>query len=124
MVPKSVVNDSAASKNSVVAIALSFSLSTGTSVKDLFRVLRKVPPSGYACADAIVCCGVGLEFGGREDKWWAGLTVRDGASGSRMWGRLVEGLAATVMARDWVCALDGAYPPFALTTELLVSKHC
>lgn len=46
LVPNNVVNDSAASRNSVVAIALSFSLSTGTSVKDFFNVSRKVPPGG------------------------------------------------------------------------------
>lgn len=61
LVPKSVVNDSAASRNSVVAMALSFSLLTGTSVKDTLRVSRKVPPSGYDCA--IVCCGFGWDFG-------------------------------------------------------------
>lgn len=44
--PNSVVNDSAASRNSVVAIALSFSLSTGTSVKDFLSVSRNVPPGG------------------------------------------------------------------------------
>lgn len=46
VVPKRVVNDSAASRNSVVAIALSFSLFIGTSVKDFFRLSRKVPPGG------------------------------------------------------------------------------
>lgn len=48
--PKRVVNDSAASRNSVVEIALSFSLSIGTSVKDLLRVSRNVPPGGYEAA--------------------------------------------------------------------------
>ncbi len=48
LLPNRVVNDSAASRNSVVDTALSFSLSTGTSVKDLLSVSRKVPPGGYA----------------------------------------------------------------------------
>ena len=54
MVPNRVVNDSAASRNSVVAIALSFSLVMGTSLNDFFRVSRKVPPGGKAFVDAIV----------------------------------------------------------------------
>ena len=64
-IPNKVVNDSAASKNSVVATALSFSLSTGTSVKDFLRVSRKVPPSGYACAAIVFVVRVGclLDFG-------------------------------------------------------------
>lgn len=53
-IPNIVVRDSAASKNSLVDTALFFSLSTGTSVKDLFTVSRKVPPGGYAFVDAIV----------------------------------------------------------------------
>jgi len=55
VVPKRVVNDSAASRNSVVETALSFSVSTGTSVKDFLSVSRKVPPGGYAFALAMVC---------------------------------------------------------------------
>ena len=51
--PKRVVNDSAASRNSVVGTALSFSLSTGTSVKDFLNVSRKVPPGGYALVVAM-----------------------------------------------------------------------
>ncbi len=47
------VNDSEASRNSVVDIALSFSLSTGTSVKDLLIVSRNVPPGGYALVVAM-----------------------------------------------------------------------
>ena len=35
-------------------IALSFSLSTGTSVKDLLTVSRKVPPGGYALVEAMI----------------------------------------------------------------------
>jgi len=46
VLPNKVVNDSAASRNSVVETALSFSLLTGTSVKDLLTVSRKVPPGG------------------------------------------------------------------------------
>lgn len=53
LIPNRVVNDSAASRNSVVEMALSFSLSTGTSVKDLLSVSRKVPPGGYALVVAI-----------------------------------------------------------------------
>lgn len=52
-VPKRVVNDSAASRNSVVEMALSFSLSMGTSVKDFLKVSRKVPPGGYAVVAAM-----------------------------------------------------------------------
>jgi hypothetical protein len=52
-VPNRVVNDSAASRNSVVAMALSFSLLTGTSVKDFLSVSRKVPPGGYALVVAM-----------------------------------------------------------------------
>jgi hypothetical protein len=55
VIPKRVVNDSAASRNSVVEMALSFSLSTGTSVKDFLNVSRKVPPGGYAFVLAMVC---------------------------------------------------------------------
>jgi hypothetical protein len=40
--PKSLVSDSAASKKSVVLMALSFSLLTWTSTKDFFMVSRKV----------------------------------------------------------------------------------
>jgi hypothetical protein len=45
-IPNSVVKLSAASKNSVVLIALPLLLSTGTSVKLLFIVSKKVPPGG------------------------------------------------------------------------------
>jgi hypothetical protein len=55
VVPKRVVNDSAASRNSVVETTLSFSVSTGTSVKDFLSVSRKVPPGGYAFVLAMVC---------------------------------------------------------------------
>ena len=84
-VPNSVVNDSAASRNSVVATALSFSLSTGTSVKDFLSVSRKVPPSGYDCAAAIVFCDTNWVF-------WVGRTsgvdrtVRASGSGMRRCG--------------------------------------
>lgn len=54
VVPNKVVNDSAASRNSVVETALSFSLSTGTAVKDTLRVSRKVPPGGYAAGAAMI----------------------------------------------------------------------
>jgi hypothetical protein len=59
VIPNSVVRDSAASRNSLVAMALSFSLSTGTSVKDLLIESRKVPPGGYAFVDTMVgFCGL------------------------------------------------------------------
>lgn len=54
IVPNKVVKDSAASRNSLVETALSFSLSTGTSEKDLLIVSRNVPPGGYAFVVAIV----------------------------------------------------------------------
>jgi len=41
-----VVRDSAASRKGVVEMALSFSASMGTSVKDFLSVSRKVPPVG------------------------------------------------------------------------------
>ena len=42
-----VVRESAASRNSFVPMALSLPASTGTSLKDLVKVSRKVPPVGY-----------------------------------------------------------------------------
>ena len=45
--PNNVVNDSAASRNSVVGTALSFAASIGTSTKDLRRVSNQVPPAGW-----------------------------------------------------------------------------
>jgi len=56
-VPKRVVNDSAASRNSDVDTALSFEASTGTSVKDFLSVSRKVPPGGYAFVAAMFSGG-------------------------------------------------------------------
>jgi hypothetical protein len=53
--PKSVDRLSAASRNSVVEMALSFEASTGTSTKLLLTVSKKVPPGGYAAAIVIVC---------------------------------------------------------------------
>jgi len=46
VLPNSARRDSAASRNSVVSIALSPALSTGTSTNDLLKVSRKVPPGG------------------------------------------------------------------------------
>lgn len=51
--PNMVVSDSAASRNSVVEIALPLSASIGTLVKDALKVSRYVPPWG-ACAVAIL----------------------------------------------------------------------
>jgi hypothetical protein len=45
-----VVKDSAASRNSVVAIALFLSASMGTSVNDFRKVSSKVPPGGMTTA--------------------------------------------------------------------------
>lgn len=42
-------------------IALSFSLSTGTSTKDFFKVVRKVWPGGYAEVAMIECLRVELK---------------------------------------------------------------
>jgi hypothetical protein len=52
-VPKMGVRDSAASMNSLVAIALFLSASTGTSTKERLNVLasKKVPPGGITGAD-------------------------------------------------------------------------
>jgi hypothetical protein len=58
-IPNNVVRDSAASRNSDVAIPLSFSLSTGTSTNDRFNVSNHVPFGGISGAEAIVsrrCC--------------------------------------------------------------------
>jgi hypothetical protein len=49
-IPNSVTKLSAASRNSVVGIALSFPSSTGTSVKFFLSVSKKVPPGGYEVA--------------------------------------------------------------------------
>ena len=56
--PKSVVNDSAASRKSEVGIALSFWASIGTSMKDLWRVSNQVPPAGYAAFDGIAMTAI------------------------------------------------------------------
>ena len=45
-IPNNVVKLSAASRNSVVDIALSLLLSMGTSTKDFLRVSNQVPPAG------------------------------------------------------------------------------
>jgi hypothetical protein len=55
--PKIVVRDSAASRNSAVEMALSFSASMGTSTKDFLRVSTKVPPAGMTVAEAILVTG-------------------------------------------------------------------
>lgn len=39
----------------MVETALSFSLLTGTSTKEVLRVSRKVPPGGYAFTVAMIC---------------------------------------------------------------------
>ena len=52
--PNSVVKLSAASRNSVVEIALSLEESRGTSTKLLLTVSKNVPPGGYAVAIVIV----------------------------------------------------------------------
>lgn len=49
-VPNKVVNDSAASRNSVVDTALFFSLSTGTLTNERLSVSRKVFPGGITTA--------------------------------------------------------------------------
>jgi hypothetical protein len=49
--PKMVTRDSAASRKSVVAMALSFSASMGTSTKDFLKVWTMVPPGGITGAD-------------------------------------------------------------------------
>lgn len=48
-----VVKDSAASRNSVVEMALSLSASTGTSTKERLKVESRVAPSGTAGADMV-----------------------------------------------------------------------
>lgn len=51
--PKMGVRDSAASMNSLVAMALFLSASTGTSTKERLKVFasKKVPPGGMTGAD-------------------------------------------------------------------------
>jgi hypothetical protein len=56
--PNSVDKLSAASRNSVVEMALSLEASTGTSTKLLLTVSKKVPPGGYAAAIVIEVCSV------------------------------------------------------------------
>jgi len=56
--PKIVVRDSAASRNSLVEMALFFSASIGTSVKDFLKVSRKVPPGGIGVEMVISVSGV------------------------------------------------------------------
>jgi len=48
--PNMLVRDSAASRKSVVWMALALSASTGTSVKDFLKVSRRVPPGGIVVA--------------------------------------------------------------------------
>lgn len=52
--PNSVVRDSAASRNSVVAMPLSFEASIGTSTKDFRRVSNHVPPGGIISVEDIL----------------------------------------------------------------------
>lgn len=65
-----VVSDSAASRNSVVATALPFSASTGTSTKDCLKVWTIVPPGGMTGADILA---VGSELKLRELEGIEGL---------------------------------------------------
>lgn len=51
--PKMVIRDSAASRKSVVAMALSLSASMGTSAKDFLKVSTMVPPGGMTGADML-----------------------------------------------------------------------
>lgn len=51
--PKRVVKLSAASRNSVVGMALSFSFMMGTSVNERDSVLKKVSPGGYVVVDIL-----------------------------------------------------------------------
>ena len=53
-IPNRVVKASAASRNSVVAIALSLATSTGTSANDFFMESNQVPPGGTIAADDIL----------------------------------------------------------------------
>lgn len=59
-----VVRDSAASRNSVVEIALSLLLSMGTSTNDFLKVWRRVPPAGKAGVDMIIVVWLKLEQDG------------------------------------------------------------
>ena len=59
--PKSVVSDSAASRKSLVGMALSLLASTGTSAKDLCKVSNQVPPDGKVLLDGTAMIGVGSE---------------------------------------------------------------
>lgn len=55
--PNMVVSDSAASRNWVVATALSFSASSGTLTKDCLNVSTMVPPGGMTGADMAAAAG-------------------------------------------------------------------
>lgn len=55
--PKRVVRDSAASRKSLVGMALSLFVCTGTSLKVLCSVSNQVPPDGKGtlCGTAMIC---------------------------------------------------------------------
>ncbi len=62
-VPKSEVSESAASRKSVVGIALSWAASMGTSTKDFFSVSNQVPPGGKdAVAVAMAVSSSGMYY--------------------------------------------------------------
>jgi hypothetical protein len=68
MTSKIVVRDSAASRNSVVEMALSRSASTGTSTNDCLNVSTMVPSTGIEISAVAMAVGVGWvgEACGRE----------------------------------------------------------
>lgn len=130
--PNRVVNDSAASRNSVVEIALSFSLLTGTSVNDLLTVSRKVPPGGYALVAAMFVCTfenlrISKEVLLRHEKLEVGQGIGanwrgHGRLAYAEWGKHGPGVskqwpAGAVRQRSWLFQL------FSLNTTLNKSWH-
>ena len=68
--PKSVVNDSAASRKSEVGMALPLAVSTGTSTNDFLRVSNQVPPGGNEAWLAMSTSGGTQLMELRKRKWW------------------------------------------------------
>ena len=84
------VSDSAASRKSLVGMALSLLASTGTSTKDLCRVSNQVPPAGKVEFDGTAMVTL---------QWQVRQVGVEGLSSSRCKG-LMQGLARARCARE------------------------
>ena len=67
-VPKRVVSDSEASRNSLVWMAFSLAASTGTSTKDFWMVSKKVMVAVWLVGFAIGADVNGVEDGKRQER--------------------------------------------------------